>query len=289
MNNENKNELSQLEIEALKKDILTVTSENEKLKKILDQNSKVLSIFSHDIRSPLATITYLGLMVLDEYDKIANQFPELKQTEAYNFLNSIIEYSRISADTLNSYGNWVKRNKDEFNLNNNEYNINKIIDEVYPDFKIRAEAKNINLIHNNNHDDLTVYTDKDIVHIILNNLISNSIKFTEGGKNIYVSAEPLDELYVKATVRDEGKGIPDDIKKKLFLVEGITTEGTNNEKGTGKGLIFCRELVEKQGGKIWIDEQNDYNGTKIHFTIPKYSSNEMVIKSEAIKHNQKYY
>jgi len=111
-----------------------------------------------------------------------------------------------------------------------------------------------------------------MIGTVLRNLISNAIKFTNSGGTIVISAEQKpDELLV--TVSDNGVGIKNDTIEKLFRIdENNSTAGTQNEEGTGLGLILCKEFVEKHGGKIWVESEVG-KGSKFYFTIPKEKNN----------------
>ena len=115
---------------------------------------------------------------------------------------------------------------------------------------------------------ITVFADKDMIGTILRNLISNAIKFTNQGGTIVVSAKQKQgELMV--TVSDNGVGIEADVLGNLFRIEeSYSTSGTQNEQGTGLGLILCKEFIEKHGGKIWVESEVG-KGSKFCFTIPK--------------------
>ncbi len=115
---------------------------------------------------------------------------------------------------------------------------------------------------------IKVFADKAMIDTLLRNLISNAIKFTNPGGTIIVSAEQKqDEVMV--TVSDNGVGINADAMGKLFRIEeSYSTKGTQNEQGTGLGLILCKEFIEKHGGKIWAESEVG-KGSKFCFTIPK--------------------
>jgi signal transduction histidine kinase len=103
---------------------------------------------------------------------------------------------------------------------------------------------------------------------ILRNLVSNGIKFTPEGGSVKVAAE-LEDKYVKLTVKDSGVGISEQNIQKLFKIDvNFSTQGTHKERGTGLGLILCKELVEKNGGKIKVESEIG-QGTRFIFTLPK--------------------
>jgi len=113
-----------------------------------------------------------------------------------------------------------------------------------------------------------VFADKAMLSTVLRNLISNALKFTRLGGEIIISAEES-QNEIKVSLADNGVGIPEDSIDKLFrLDENISTPGTQNEQGTGLGLILCKEFVEKHGGKIWVESEIGKRSS-FSFTIPK--------------------
>jgi len=102
---------------------------------------------------------------------------------------------------------------------------------------------------------------------ILSNLLSNAVKFTPEGGTVTISAE-TGEHAVTVSIRDTGVGVPADRLKTLFVLDkGATTKGTKGEKGSGLGLILCRDMVEKNGGKIWAESEEGV-GSTFFFTLP---------------------
>lgn len=130
-----------------------------------------------------------------------------------------------------------------------------------------AKSKNIQLISEIEKETL-VYADINMVETILRNLMTNAIKFTEENGIVRVSTSEKED-FVEVTVMDNGVGIAPDKMNTLFRVDKQTsTKGTAGERGTGLGLILCKEFAEKHGGKIWVDSQLG-NGSDFHFTLPK--------------------
>ena len=134
-------------------------------------------------------------------------------------------------------------------------------------FKPKSVHKNITLV-NKVSQHLFAFADVYMLQSIIQNLVSNAIKFTMNGGMVTVSAEcEYDEIII--SIIDTGIGISKDDMDKIFRIDmQHTTLGTDDEKGTGLGLIICRELVEKNGGKIWIESESG-KGTKFFFTVPK--------------------
>jgi signal transduction histidine kinase len=129
-----------------------------------------------------------------------------------------------------------------------------------------AFNKNIAL-KNNIADVIMVYADEDMLHSVIRNVISNGLKFTHNDGTVVISAK-VDGEFVEVSVVDDGMGISADDLEKLFKLEVYhTTLGTADEKGTGFGLIMCKEMVERNQGQIWIESEPG-KGTTVKFTVP---------------------
>jgi signal transduction histidine kinase len=122
-------------------------------------------------------------------------------------------------------------------------------------------------MENNVYESVLVLADPNIINLVLRNLILNAIKFTENGGRIWVEASTkYNEVIV--SVSDNGIGIKPEVKQMLFKkTSGYSTRGTANERGTGLGLILCKEFVEKHGGRIWLESELG-KGTTFFFSLP---------------------
>ncbi len=137
-----------------------------------------------------------------------------------------------------------------------------------------ATKKDIHL-HANIADDLIVQADRDMLSIILRNLISNSIKFTPNSGEVVVEAVPSsgNESFIHVSVRDTGVGIEVGGLNNLFRSDcSVSTEGTNSESGTGLGLLLCKEFAEKLGSQISVESEPG-KGSKFTFTLSRFSQN----------------
>ena len=136
------------------------------------------------------------------------------------------------------------------------------------DVEAQASKKGIQII-DKIQDTQTIFADKNLSAIILRNLISNAIKFTPTGGNVTISAmKQLNNNYVEISIADTGVGISKNKISELFRIDkNSSTQGTANEKGTGLGLILCKEFVEKQGGEIWVESELGKRSV-FKFTLP---------------------
>ena len=240
---------------------------NEALKKseaeLRESNAtkdKFFSIISHDLKSPFNSIVGFSSILeqqvreknledIEEYAKIIQNSSQ----RALDLLSNLLEWSRSQTGRM------------AFNPENTE--IVTLITDATEILGDAALHKSIT-ITKKLPQSVIVFADKEMIGSILRNLISNAIKFTNPGGSIVVSAEQL-EQDLKVSVSDNGVGIQTDVLGKLFrLDESYSNKGTQNEMGTGLGLILCKEFIERHGGKIWVESEVG-KGSKFSFMIPK--------------------
>ena len=140
-----------------------------------------------------------------------------------------------------------------------DINAYKIVEEVCDLYDENTKTKELELV-NEIPEELNIYTDLNIIHTVFRNLIYNAIKFTPKGGIITIKSKSeltsQNKTNIILMVKDTGIGIPKDKIEKIFDIDyDYTTPGTENEKGTGLGLILCKELIEKSGGKIWVESE----------------------------------
>ena len=141
-----------------------------------------------------------------------------------------------------------------------------ICHDVIENLELNAKIKNITINHSA-MEEINIFADIDMLKMVLRNLISNAIKFTNNGGQIDISAEQTDST-ITISVLDNGIGIEPESLTKIFDISQFhTTTGTAEEKGTGLGLLLCKEFVEKHGGKIWVDSEFG-KGSEFKFTLP---------------------
>jgi signal transduction histidine kinase len=148
-----------------------------------------------------------------------------------------------------------------------------IIQEIVKLTTTAAKIKNISVSYVQS-EEIEIYVDQNMLMTILRNLISNAIKFTNSGGKIDIRAIS-NPTCTEIIVSDNGVGINEKIKNKLFsLDENYSSTGTANEKGTGLGLLICKEFVEKHGGKIWVESESG-KGSDFKFTLPHFNKTDL--------------
>jgi signal transduction histidine kinase len=231
--------------------------------KLLESNAnkdKFFSIISHDLKSPFNGILGITEMLQTDYDDYTND-------EKKDMVSVLRNLSLKTFDLLDGLLQWAQTQTGRMEYQYEMINIYECSLTVIGYLKGNALLKNItfeNLVSPNT----AAFADKKATLTILRNLVSNAIKFCE--KNGIVKIEAiLHDNKIEISVEDNGIGMSETDKAKLFKIEvHHTTVGTYNEVGTGVGLILCKELVEQQSGKIWVESQLG-KGSKFIFTLPK--------------------
>jgi len=232
---------------------------SEELKTANATKDKFFSIIAHDLRSPFhAFLNISGMLVSHINSLTKEEIIELSQslnsslTKQYELLTDLLDWSRMQTR--------------DFVLNSKTVLLSEALDQVIAALAVSAAEKGIE-IRNNIENGIAVNADIDMLKLVLRNLIANSIKFTNMQGLIEVYAQKLEDS-IEITVSDNGIGINEENLEKLFKEEcRFTTEGTAKERGTGLGLILCKEIIEKHGGKI-IAKSEPGKGSKFIFSLP---------------------
>gem|GEM_PF-1645966 len=232
---------------------------NKELKVLNSTKDRIFSIIGHDLRTPLANI--IQSMNLIAYDKI--MYEEWKQE---NFFSTLSDSAANSMHLLENLLEWSKSQLGELSFFARNFNLLESIRTVIDLLKGVATQKRITIVEELNYNP-DVYADKRMIEVILRNLISNAIKFTneDGHLTIRVSTE---DKFAKVVIIDNGLGMSIEKMNSLFdLTKNNVIRGTKGEKGTGFGLVLCKTLTQQNGGTISISSQIGI-GSEFAFTIP---------------------
>jgi len=255
--------LSQLrEMEELNASLeILVEQRTSKLVEIVSTNGKFLSIIAHDLRSPFSSI--IGILEL-----LKLSLKEFNKDEIAEYVDIVYNSANNTLILLDNLLVWAVSQNKEKNFKPVKINLYDLLREEIESLKTLASQKQITLKHLIKPD-LNVAADLQMVKTILRNLISNAIKFTNINGEIIVNATELKQ-FVEVEVKDNGIGISAENQKKLFQIDTFhSTPGTHDEKGTGLGLLLCKEFVELHGGNILIDSEAG-KGSIFSFTLPHY-------------------
>jgi signal transduction histidine kinase len=237
-----------------------ITHQNDELLKLNVDKDRFISILAHDLRSPFNAI--LGFT-----DLLLSNIRTYTIDETIELLSIVKSSSNHTFNLLNELLTWARSQSGKMPFEPQEILFIDLYDEVIDNIQIVAHAKNI-MIDRYSDSKLTVFADNNMLHTILRNLISNAIKFSYIGSKISIYAIKK-ESEIEITVSDLGVGIDLETISKLFNISEVhTTRGTNEEKGTGLGLLLCKEFIEQHGGRIWVESEVG-RGSNFIFTIPQ--------------------
>ena len=233
---------------------------NAELKEVNSTKDKFFSIVAHDLKNPFNSLIVLTGLLIEEYDLFTEE-------ERKEFLQQIKESAENTFSLLQNLLDWSRSQTGKQEINKEVLDMESLASKTIKLLKTNAENKKIDVSYNIPKG-TKAYGDKNMISTVLLNLVSNAIKFTSENGKVTVSMVSEDHT-VEVMVSDTGVGIPANNLDKLFIIDHkIQTKGTANEKGTGLGLILCKEFVEKNGGKIWVNSEVG-KGSQFHFTLPK--------------------
>lgn len=237
-----------------------IKEQNEELIKLHSEKDKFIAIMAHDLRSPLTAIAGFSELLNKSID-------EMEYDEIGEFSEMILKSSRLSLDLISNLMQWTLAQSGRINFNPENMDLNQIINNNIQLLNLAAQQKSIT-IETDLLPNSYVYVDEGMTSTILRNLISNAIKFTKSDGKILISTSKDQDKYV-VSIKDWGVGMPQSVVDKLFAIDSNhSTLGTFGEQGTGLGLILCKELVNNQSGKIWVESKEDV-GSTFYFTLPR--------------------
>lgn len=231
-------------------------------KKLNESNKtkdKFFSIIAHDLKSPLGSFNQLIHMVLDD-------FPKYKESEIRQVLTRIRESSERLYQLLEYLLDWARTQSQSMPFAKESFDLYDLISRVYLDHQEKIRSKQIQFKLTAVNPSMII-ADEAMIHTVVRNLISNAVKFTNFGGKIEVIIYKNDEGTFLECI-DTGVGIRRENLEKLFRIDAqLTSIGLEGEKGTGLGLILCKEFINMHGGEIWAESEIGL-GTKITFRIP---------------------
>jgi len=249
------------ELDERRKELEEQTAE---LTKVNADKDKFFSIVAHDLRGP-----FQPLLGLSEFlaETAHNALPEDIQTmsdsihrsakNVYNLLENLLQWSRLQRGRIEHRPVRL--------------NLMQVVELNVDLLTVNAMNKKV-VLTNEVDSEVFVHADRNMLDTVIRNLISNALKFTPSGGKVSISTKTTDlesgSPLIEVSVADTGIGMNEEDVKKLFKIEvHHTTRGTQDERGSGLGLIICQEMVEKNGGRIWIESEEE-KGTVVKFTVP---------------------
>lgn len=242
--------------------LLLLQEEKEiQIKNLLDDKDKFFSIIAHDLRGPFSGIIGASQMLLENED-------EFSQKEKKELIWLIHESSKNTSSLLDNLLTWAQSQTGGLEFRPEKIEISLVVEKIKNLLANVANHKNIS-IHSQIEDKRYVYADMNMLETIFRNLLTNAIKFTGNNGQIVVSARRERNRTI-FSVQDSGIGIdPRKIKNLFTINEKHTTLGTNEETGTGLGLLLCKDFIERHGGQIWVKSKIG-KGSNFEFSIPHH-------------------
>lgn len=233
---------------------------NEELQKTNATKDKLFSIIAHDLKGPFQSI--LGFS-----DFLSWKFDTMDDTKKKEMVKNILIASSEAYNLLENLLNWSRTQLEKINVSPENHKLSCVVNEVIGLNQTRIIGKEIT-VENRIDDNIEAFFDVNMIETVIRNVLNNSIKFCNKGDSIFFSAKTTDKK-VWLTIKDTGVGMPPEKVRSLFEIGKIkSTRGTKNEKGTGLGLIICKEFIEANNGEIEV-KSSEGNGFEFSFSIPK--------------------
>ena len=237
-----------------------ILSKTEELQRTIAGRDKLYSVIAHDLRSPMGSIK----MVLNML--ILNLPSEKIGAEMYELLTMANQTTEDVFSLLDNLLKWTKSQIGKLNVVYQDVDLVEVTDGVIEIFSMVASLKKIR-IHEMKPEKMMVNADIDMLKTVVRNLLSNAIKFSKENSEVLVKMEEVDGMAV-VSVQDYGCGISEEGQKKLLHTDThFSTFGTNNEEGSGLGLLLCKDFVVKNGDKLWFTSKEG-EGSIFSFSIP---------------------
>ncbi|MEX0719898.1 MAG: tetratricopeptide repeat-containing sensor histidine kinase [Balneolaceae bacterium] len=222
----------------------------------------LFSIISHDLRGPLSSL--YGFITLNEMNALSKQ-------DMQKLIPELADKFKYTSNLLNNLLNWAKSQLKGYKVVPKKFQIKTIALETQKLLAQKASEKSIT-VEINLDEVAPVYADKSMIDLVLLNFLSNAIKFTPNNGHINLTATEGDD-FVNVCIQDNGVGISEEHLEQLFKETSFfSTEGTNDEKGTGLGLMLCKDFVQKNKGTLWAESKIN-EGSTFCFTLPKAENN----------------
>ena len=241
-----------------------IQKQAQELDQLNSLKNKLFSVISHDLKAPMYALRNM-------FDDMQRQ--DMPASEIKSLIPDIKNDLNYTVSLMDNLLQWAKSQMQAHTVNADTHNIKEMIDEVMQVLYLQAEAKKIH-IENKVADGYNIWADRDMINLVLRNLISNAIKFSPSGAKISIGTydqSQFTEIYVK----DSGKGISKEEMKKIGGQEFYTSNGTAQEQGTGLGLLLCKEFLAKNNGQLRIQSESG-KGSVFSFILPKAENDPLI-------------
>ena len=249
----------------LREEKARIEQRKQELENLNATKDKFFSVIAHDLKNPFNTIIGLAELMLYRFDSYSTE--KLKE-----FVTQIYNYSTHTYTLLDNMLQWARSQTRQLEVQPEEIDVFELIQDNINLLQNKAEEKKIQLEKDIQEEAVKAFGDENMINTVIRNLISNAIKFTPEQGKVIIHTRPQDHHWLYLAVIDNGVGIARENISKLFdLNTGYTTHGTHSEKGTGLGLILCKEFVQMNGGEIGVESEEN-KGSTFWITIPRDKS-----------------
>jgi two-component system sensor histidine kinase/response regulator len=254
-----KNSLLEQRQTVIEKQSEELTQSNSELKRLNATKDRFFSIIAHDLRNPFNALVGISELLVQQFRQFSNE-------EIQNYLNIIYTSSQSGHELLENLLQWSRAQTGHINYEPIPLSLKAVVFEIVALLEGEALHKKIHL-QVEIREDVTINADENMLQTVLRNLVSNAIKFTNSGGKVTIDADVADDFAV-VSVTDNGVGISKDDLQNLFKEEQTyTTPGTQDETGSGLGLLLCKEFIEHHGGNIRVESEKG-KGSSFIFTLP---------------------
>lgn len=262
------------DISDIREEQISLEKSFENYKQLNSSKDKFISMLSHDLRAPFTSILGFSEILINE--------PNLSHEERLEYLNYINDSSQHQLQLVNYLLDWSRLQTGRIKIEPQRLHVQSIVFNCISSLTGSAIRKKLDIkVHIK--ESLYVQADERLLTQVITNLLSNAIKFSPDGTTIEVSADSFNDRFVEFIIKDEGLGISESNKAKLFRIEKMfSTEGTKGEKGTGLGLSLVKEIIEKHEGEIWFYSELN-KGSEFHFTISSSPNTILLVENNYIE------
>lgn len=253
------NNLLQEKSDQVEKQRTELSEKNKELVELNKTKDRFFSIVAHDLKNPFVTLTgYSGIL--------REEFNELSSQEKLQYINEIENTTQKTQVLLENLLDWSASQTGKIEREPANMNLKELVDSVTGVLESQAKNKNIKIINRLDDSD-RAYGDWHMIEVVVRNLLTNAIKFSESNSTIEVNGDENAKNKI-ISVRDFGMGMDEESRQQLFNINNNSSQkGTKGEKGTGLGLTICKEFVEKNKGELWAESKLG-EGSIFYFTLP---------------------
>ncbi|MBB6002465.1 tetratricopeptide repeat-containing sensor histidine kinase [Arcicella rosea] len=235
-----------------------ISTKNLHLEELILVRNRIFSIIAHDLRGPVHSIA--GMM-----DVLKTE--SMDEEEKGFFIENASQSLHVTANLLDNLLYWARSQMDGMQVNTIVFDIQQVIQQNIALIEARAIEKSIKVCKEEGKLPQMVSADQAMIDIVIRNLVENAVKFLKAGNTVRIATEEK-ENELTVSIKDDGQGISQEAQSKIFnKYTSYSSFGTAQEKGSGLGLLLCKELIEKNQGKIWFESKPN-EGTTFYFTIP---------------------